>query len=81
MSRPSVFPAEGKIRILLSVLVGEMTVAEAVRQGVGDLRRQVEAAVLGLWAGRDGRWRRGDRADTFMALGDPLRHARGRSRR
>jgi len=32
MSRPPVFPVEGKIRIVLSVLAGEMTVAEAARR-------------------------------------------------
>jgi transposase len=32
MSRPPVFPAEDKIRIVLSVLSGEMTIAEAARQ-------------------------------------------------
>jgi transposase len=32
MSRPPVFPAEDKIRIVLSVLSGEMTIAEAVRR-------------------------------------------------
>lgn len=29
MSRPPVFPAEGKVRIVLSVLSGEMAIAEA----------------------------------------------------
>lgn len=32
MSRPPVFPAEDKIRIVLSVLSGEMTIAEAARR-------------------------------------------------
>ncbi|WP_229686956.1 transposase, partial [Longimycelium tulufanense] len=31
-SRPPVFPAEDKIRIVLSVLSGEMTIAEAARR-------------------------------------------------
>ena len=33
MSRPPVFPAEQKIRIVLSILAGEMTIAEAARRG------------------------------------------------
>lgn len=32
MSRPPVFPAEDKVRIVLSVLSGEMTIAEAARR-------------------------------------------------
>jgi transposase len=32
MSRPLVFPAEDKVRIVLSVLSGEMTIAEAARR-------------------------------------------------
>lgn len=32
MSRPPVFPVEDKTRIVLSVLAGEMTVAEAARR-------------------------------------------------
>lgn len=32
MSRPPVFPAEDKIRIVLSVLSGEMTIAEVARR-------------------------------------------------
>jgi transposase len=32
MSRPPQFPVEDKIRIVLSVLAGEMTVAEAARR-------------------------------------------------
>lgn len=32
MSRPPVFPTEDKIRIVLSVLSGEMTIAEAARR-------------------------------------------------
>lgn len=32
MSRPPVFPVEDKIRIVLSVLSGEMTIAEAARR-------------------------------------------------
>ena len=32
MSRPPVFSAEDKIRIVLAVLVGELTIAEAARR-------------------------------------------------
>ncbi len=32
MSRPPVFPVEDKTRIVLSVLAGEMTIAEAARR-------------------------------------------------
>jgi transposase len=31
MARPPVFPAEEKVRIVLSILAGEITVAEAAR--------------------------------------------------
>lgn len=54
MSRPPVFPAEDKIRIVLSVLAGEMTVAEAAR------RNKVSETSIGKWkqqfleAGRQG---------------------------
>ena len=46
MSRPPVFPVEDKVRIVLSVLAGETTVAEAARkakvseQSVGNWKRQ-----------------------------------------
>lgn len=55
MSRPPVFPVEQKTRIVLSILAGEMTVAEAARQykvseqSVGAWRRQfLEAGKAGL---------------------------------
>ena len=32
MSRPPVFPAEHKMRIVLSILAGEITAADAARQ-------------------------------------------------
>ncbi len=32
MARPPVMPAEEKVRVLLSVLAGEMSVAEAARK-------------------------------------------------
>ena len=54
MARPPVMPAEEKTRIVLSVLAGEVTVAEAARrakvseQSVGSWKRQF------LEAGRTG---------------------------
>ena len=62
MSRPPVFPVEDKIRIVMSVLAGEVTVAEAARQAkvseqsVGNWKRQfLEAGKLGLAAGGSSR--------------------------
>jgi transposase len=43
MSRPPVFPAEDKVRIVLSVLSGEMTIAEAAR------RNKVSEQSIGRW--------------------------------
>ena len=46
MARPPVFPAEEKVRVVLSILAGEMSVAEAARrskvseQWVGNWKRQ-----------------------------------------
>ena len=46
MARPPVFPAEEKVRIVLSILAGEVSVAEAARrakvseQSVGSWKRQ-----------------------------------------
>jgi transposase len=61
MARPPVFPAEEKVRIVLSILAGEITVAEAARrakvseQSVGNWKRQfLEAGKSGLTAGRSG---------------------------
>ena len=61
MARPPVFPAEEKVRIVLSILAGEITVAEAARrpkvseQSVGNWRRQfLEAGKSGLAAGKSG---------------------------
>lgn len=42
MARPPVFPLEQKLRIVLSVLSGEMTVPEAARR-LGSLRRRCGA--------------------------------------
>ncbi|MFF0547310.1 MULTISPECIES: helix-turn-helix domain-containing protein [Nocardia] len=61
MARPPVVPAEEKVRIVLSVLAGEVTVAEAARrakvseQSVGNWKRQfLEAGRSGLVAGKSG---------------------------
>ena len=55
MSRPPVFPVEQKVRIVLSILAGEVTVAEAARQNrvseqsVGTWKRQfLEGGRAGL---------------------------------
>ena len=55
------FPAEEKVRIVLSILAGEITVAEAARrakvseQSVGNWKRQfLEAGKTGLAAGKTG---------------------------
>jgi transposase len=61
MARPPVFPAEEKVRIVLSILAGEITVAEAARrakvseQSVGNWKRQfLEAGKSGLAEGKSG---------------------------
>src|SRR3954451_20719809 len=61
MARPRVFPAEDKVRIVLSILAGEITAAEAARrakvseQSVGNWKRQfLEAGKSGLIAGKTG---------------------------
>ena len=43
MARPPVFPAEEKVRIVLSILAGEITVAEAAR------RAKVSEQSVGNW--------------------------------
>lgn len=55
MSRPPVFPMEQKTRIVLSILAGEITVAEAARQykvseqSIGAWKRQfLDAGQAGL---------------------------------
>jgi transposase len=62
VSRPPVFSPEVKIRIVLSVLAGEMTVAEAARRNkasetsVGKWKQQfLEAGRLGLAVGGSAR--------------------------
>jgi len=61
MARPPALPAEEKTRIVLSILAGETTVAEAARrakvseQSVGTWKRQfLEAGRAGLAAGKTG---------------------------
>jgi transposase len=61
MGRPPVIPSEQKTRIVLSVLAGELTVAEAARrekvseQAIGNWKRQfLEAGKTALAAGRSG---------------------------
>ena len=58
MARPPVFPAEGKVPTVLSILADEITTAEAARrakvseQSVGNWKRQFSRS-------RQGRSRRG----------------------
>src|SRR5690606_33140285 len=66
MGRPPVIPVEKKTRIVLSVLAGEMTIAEAARrervseQSIGRWKADfLEAGKTGLASGRSGRSRRG----------------------
>jgi transposase len=61
MGRPPVIPAEQKTRIVLSVLAGEMTIAEAARrekvseQSIGRWKADfLEAGKTALAAGRSG---------------------------
>lgn len=61
MGRPPVIPAERKTRIVLSVLAGEMTIAEAARrekvseQSIGRWKADfLEAGKTALAAGRSG---------------------------
>jgi transposase len=82
MSRPPVFPVEDKVRIVLSVLAGEVTVAEAARrakvseQSVGTWKRQfLEAGKLGLAAG--GSSRPSSREEQLVAQVEDLTTALG----
>lgn len=61
MGRPPVIPAEKKLRIVLSVLAGQMTIAEAARkekiseQSIGRWEADfLEAGKQGLLAGKSG---------------------------
>ncbi len=82
MARPAALPSEEKVRIVLSVLAGEVTVAEAARrakvseQSVGNWKRQfLESGRAGLVAGRSGPSSREQQleaqvADLTQALGE-----------
>lgn len=82
MARPPVLPAEEKTRIVLSILAGELTVAEAARrakvseQSVGTWKRRfLEAGKAGLSTGRSGPSTREQQleaevADLTQALGE-----------
>lgn len=82
MGRPPVIPVEQKIRIVLSVLAGEVTIAEAARrekvseQSIGRWKAEfLEAGKTGLAAGRAGPSRReqlleAEVADLTTALGE-----------
>ena len=88
MARPPVVPTEEKIRIVLSVLASEVTVAEAARrvkvseQSVGNWKRQfLESGRAGLVAGRSGPPSREQQleaeiADLTKALGEAHPQAR-----
>ena len=59
MSRPPTIPVEKKLRIVLAVLAGELSVAEAARrekvseQAIGNWKRQfLEAGKAGIQAGK-----------------------------
>ena len=61
MAGPPVFPAGEKVRVVLLILAGEMSVAEAARrsrvseQSVGNWKRQfLQAGKAGLAAGESG---------------------------
>ena len=82
MASPPALPAEEKTRIVLSILAGELTVAEAARrakvseQSVGTWKRQfLEAGKAGLSTGRSGPSTREQQleaevADLTQALGE-----------
>ena len=70
MSRPPVFSAENKIRIVSSVLAGEMTIADAAR------RNKVSETSIGKWKqqflrGRQARAGRLRRVAALLAGGGP----------
>jgi transposase len=88
MARPAAVSAEEKVRIVLSVLAGEVSVAEAARrakvseQSVGNWKRQfLEAGRSGLVAGKSGPSTREQQleaeiADLTQALGEAHLQAR-----
>lgn len=74
MGRSPVIPAETKIRIVLSVLAGEVTIAEAARrekvseQSIGRWKADfLEAGKAGLTAGRAGPSTREQQLETEVA--------------
>jgi transposase len=83
MARPAAHPPEEKVRIVLSILAGEVTVAEAARrakvseQSVGNWKRQfLESGRAGLASGKSGPSSREQQleaevADLTQALGEP----------
>src|SRR5215207_9813170 len=82
MSRPPVFPVEDKTRIVLSVLAGETTVAEAARRNkvsetsVGKWKQQfLESGRAGLAAG--GAARSSSREEALEAEVEELKAALG----
>ena len=83
MGRPPVVPTEDKLRLVLSVISGEMTIAQAARHGkvseqsVGHWKQQfLTGGKEGLAEG--GRVGLGDPRGARVALGD--RGAQGRPR-
>ncbi len=79
MARPPAFPAEEKVRIVLSILAGEVTVAEAARrakvseQSVGNWKRQfLESGRAGLVAGKSGPSTREAQLEAEGLAGRPL---------
>ena len=82
MGRPPVIPVETKTRIVLAVLAGEVSVAEAARrekvseQAIGNWKRQfLEAGRAGLVGGKSGSSTREQQleaevADLTCALGE-----------
>jgi transposase len=81
MARPPVFPAEVKTRIVLSVLSGETTIAQAARkeqvseQSIGRWKAEfLEAGKAGLAAGR---WGPTSREEQLQAQVEDLTQALG----
>lgn len=82
MSRPPVIPAEKKIRIVLSVLQGEVSIAEAARrekvseQAIGNWKRQfLEGGKAGIEAGKSKPTSREPRnAATSLQIARQTRH-------
>lgn len=88
MGRPPLIPAEKKTRIVLSVLAGEMSIAEAARkekvseQSIGRWKAEfLEAGKAALVAGKTGPSSREEQleaevADLTLALGEAHLEAR-----